>query len=235
MFYLRGRSSTRAPQARKQGAKARESDLEKRDGLFRQGRRDPVSRYRLIDAEKANFPIRPLCKVLGVSRSGYYDWKRRPPLVRSRQDAALVGKISQIHRRSRQTYGSPRVHAELRATGTRCSCKRAERLMREAGFIGCMRGKRKSITRQGKGMAPAEDLLKRDFRATEAERVRVASITYVPTREGFLYLAFILDVHSRRIVGWAMESHLRTELVVDALGMAVWRTKPAAGLIHHYD
>ena len=193
-----------------------------------------MSCYLLIDAEKANFPIRVLCKVLGVSRSGYYEWKRRSPSKRSCQDAALSGKIREIHRRSRETYGSPRVHAELRALGTRCSRKRVERLMREAGLRGCMRGHRRGTTRRGKRSAAA-DLLKRNFAATQPDRIWVADIIYVPTREGFLYLAFVLDVHSRRIVGWAMEDHLGTELVVDALRMAVWRRKPAPGLVHHSD
>jgi putative transposase len=172
--------------------------------------------------------------MLGVSRSGYYDWRNRPPSRRSREDATLAGKIDQIHRRSRQTYGSPRVHAELRAIGIRCSRKRVEKLMRQAGLRGCMRGRKRRTTRQGKRDS-AEDLLKRDFRATRIDRVWVADITYVATKEGFLYLAFILDAHSRRIVGWAMENHLKTELVVDALGMAVWRRKPAPGLVHHSD
>jgi putative transposase len=172
---------------------------------------------------------------LGVSRSGYYDWRGRPPSDRDRADAALTQRIGEIHRRSRQTYGSPRIHAELKALGTRCSRKRVERLMRKAGLQGCMRGRRKGATSRAKRVAPAEDLVKRNFAATEANRVWVADITYVATREGFLYLAFILDVHSRRIIGWAMESHLRTELVVDALRMAVCRRKPAPGLVHHSD
>jgi len=192
------------------------------------------SRYQLIEAERTSFSIPLMCRLLGVSRSGYYDWKGRPPSRRSRQDAALSEKISEIHERSRKTYGSPRVHAELRALGTRCSRKRVERLMRQAELEGCMRGRRKGTTRRGK-RAPAEDLLKRDFVATEVDKVWVADITYVATGEGFLYLAFILDVYSRRIVGWAMEKHLRTELVVDALKMAVWRRKPAPGLVHHSD
>jgi len=192
------------------------------------------SRYQLIEAERTSFSIPLMCRLLGVSRSGYYDWKGRPPSRRSRQDAALSEKISEIHERSRKTYGSPRVHAELRALGTRCSRKRVERLMRQAELEGCMRGRRKGTTRRGK-RAPAEDLLKRDFVATEVDKVWVADITYVATGEGFLYLAIILDVYSRRIVGWAMEKHLRTELVVDALKMAVWRRKPAPGLVHHSD
>jgi putative transposase len=193
-----------------------------------------VNLFRFIDAERAHLPVALLCRMLGVSRSGYYAWRDRPPSKRNRQDVALTAKICEIHRRSRQTYGSPRVHAELRALGTRCGCKRVERLMRQAGLRGCMRGRRRGTTRRGK-RAPAEDLVKRNFAATEVDRVWVADITYVATAKGFLYVAFILDVHSRRIVGWAMENHLRTELVVDALRMAVWRRKPAPGLIHHSD
>jgi putative transposase len=194
-----------------------------------------VSRYRLIEAQKTSFPVQFMCRMLGVSRSGYYGWKMRPPSSRSRENTTLTEKVREIHRRSRETYGSPRVHAELRALGARCSCKRVERLMRKVGLQGCMRGRRrKGSTRRGK-RAPAEDLEKRNFLATEADKIWVADITYMATAEGFLYLAFILDVYSRRIVGWAMESHLRTELVVDALRMAVWRRKPAPGLVHHSD
>lgn len=193
-----------------------------------------MSRYKLIEAEKTSFPVQFMCRMLGVSRSGYYAWRDRTPSMRSRQDAALSAKIHEIHRRSRQTYGSPRVHAELRALGTRCSRKRVERLMRKAGLQGRMRGKRKGTTRRGK-RAPAGDLVKRNFAAAEPDRVWAADITYVATGEGFLYVAFILDVHSRRIVGWAMERHLRTELVVNAFKMAVWRRKPAPGLVHHSD
>ncbi len=191
--------------------------------------------FRFIDAERACLPVALLCRMLGVSRSGYYGWRSRPPSKSSQEDIALAAKIHEIHRRSRETYGSPRVHAQLRALGTRCSRKRVERLMREAGLQGCMRGGRRGTTRRNKRATPAEDLLKRDFAATQIDKVWVADITYIPTREGFLYLAFILDVHSRRIVGWAMENHLRTELVVDALQMAVWRRKPAPGLVHHSD
>jgi putative transposase len=193
-----------------------------------------VSSYRLIEAEKTSFPVHLMCRMLGVSRSGYYGWRDRPPSRRSREDTALTEKVREIHRRSRHTYGSPRVHAELRALGTRCSRKRVERLMRKSGLRGCMRGRRRGTTHRGK-RALAEDLLKRNFAATEVDRVWVGDITYVATAEGFLYLAFILDVHSRHIVGWAMESHLRTELVVDALQMAVWRRKPAPSLVHHSD
>ena len=194
-----------------------------------------MSSYRLIEAEKTSFPIQLMCRMLGVWRSGYYDWRDRPPSRRSREDTALTEKVREIHRRSRETYASPRVHAELRALGTRCGRKRVERLMQEAGLRGCVRGRRKRTTRRSGRAIVAKDLLQRSFAATQIDKVWVADITYVATREGFLYLAFILDIHSRRIVGWAMENHLRTEIVVDALQMAIWRRKPAPGLVHHSD
>jgi putative transposase len=194
-----------------------------------------VSIYKLIDAEKANFPVAVLCKVLSVSRSGYYAWRDRPPSRRNRQDAALMAKIYEIHQRSRETYGSPRIHAELRSIGIRCGRKRVAKLMRKEGLRGCIRGRRKRTTRRDRRALPAEDLVGRDFAATAPDRLWTADITYVSTDEGFVYLAFILDAYSRRLVGWAMESHLRTELVLDALQMAVWRRKPAPGLIHHSD
>ena len=172
---------------------------------------------------------------LGVSRSGYCARRDGPPSKRSRQDAAPTAEIRQIHRRSRQTYGSPRVHAELGALGTRCGRERVERLMRKAGLRGCTRGRRRGTTRRSKRAAPAEDLVKRNSAATRADGLRAADVTYVATREGSLYLAFVLDVRSRRMVGWAMENHSKTELVVDALRMAVRRRKPAPGLVHRSD
>jgi putative transposase len=193
-----------------------------------------VSCYRLIEAERTSFSAPLMCRMLGVSRSGYYGWRDGEPSRRSRENVALTERIREIHERSRETYGSPRVHAELRSIGTRCSRKRVAKLMREAGLRGCMRGRKKGTTRRGK-RASAKDLVKRNFAATKIDRVWVADITYIATGEGFLYLAFILDVYSRRIVGWAMGSHLRTELVVDALQMAVWRRKPVPGLVHHSD
>lgn len=176
-----------------------------------------------------------MCKVLKVSRSGYYDWKDRPPSRRSREDAALIDEIHQSHKRSRETYGSPRVHAELRSIGVRCGRKRVARLMRKEGLRGCIRGRGKRTTHRNKHAVPAEDLVRREFAAPAPNKLWTADITYVSTDEGFLYLAFVLDAYSRRLVGWAMESHLRTELVLDALEMAVWRRKPAPGLIHHSD
>jgi putative transposase len=179
--------------------------------------------------------VATLCMVLGVSKSGYYAWRGWPPSKRVREDVVLTEKIREIHSRSRETYGSPRVHAELRSLGIGCGRRRVARLMRAAGLRGCMRGKKRRTTHRDPRAAPAPDLLRRDFEAGRPNKVWLADITYIPTREGFLYLAFILDTHSRRIVGWSMDSHMRTELVVDALEMAVWRRKPSAGLVHHSD
>jgi putative transposase len=195
-----------------------------------------VSIFGFIDAEKASYPVTALCRMLGVSKSGYYAWRSRPPSERRRRDALLIEKIRQIHSRSRETYGYPRVHAELRSLGVKCGRRRVARLMRAEGLWGCVRGKKRRTTRRDpRAAAPAPDLLRGDFVAAEPNRVWLADITYIPTREGFLYLAFILDTHSRKVVGWSMGSHMRTELVVDALEMAVWRRKPSAGLVHHSD
>jgi putative transposase len=194
-----------------------------------------VSIFILIDAERASYPVAVLCRVLGVSKSGYYAWRGRPPSERRRQDALLTEKIREIHSRSRQTYGYPRVHAELRSLGVRCGRRRVARLMRAAGLRGCVRGKKRRTTRRDPRAAPVPDLLCRDFVAVRPNKIWLADITYIPTREGFLYLAFILDTHSRKVVGWSMAAHMRTELVVDALEMAVWRRGPVAGLVHHSD
>ncbi len=196
-----------------------------------------MSLFGFVDAEKARFPVSLLCKTVGVSKSGYYAWKNRPPSKRGREDAVLTEKIREVHGRSRETYGYPRVHAELRTLGLRCGRRRVARLMREAGLRGCVRGRKKQTTRRDPRAAPARDLVNRNFAATAPDRLWTADITYVKTDEGFLlHLAdVVLDVYSRRIVGWSMASHLRTELVVDALEMAVWRRKPKAGLVHHSD
>jgi len=195
-----------------------------------------VSRYRFIDAEKANYPVSVLCRVLKVSRSGYYDWKDRLPSKRDQENATLAERIREIHHSSRETYGYPRVHAELRALGVRCSRKRVARLMRKDRLRGCIRGrKRKHTTRQDPLAIPAPDLVERNFAAPAPNKLWTADITYVPTDEGFLYLAFILDVYSRKVVGWSMANHLRSELVAAALEMAIHRRNPSAGLIHHSD
>ena len=194
-----------------------------------------MSAYRLIEAEKAAHSVPTLWRMLGVSRSGYYAWRSRPPSERTRFDAVLSEKIETIHRNSRATYGVPRVHAELRALGIRCGRKRVARLMRRAKLRGCLRGRRIKTTYRAALQQAAPDLVERNFVAGEPDRLWVADITYVRSGEGFVYLAFILDVCSRRVVGWSMATHLRTEIVVDALQMAIARRKPAPGLVHHSD
>lgn len=195
-----------------------------------------MSCYKLIDAEKASYPVSMLCRVLRVSRSGYYDWKVRLPSKRAKENEILIEKIREIHARSRGTYGYPRVHAELKALGVRCSRGRVARLMRKDGIRGCLRGrKKKHTTRQDPLAVPAPDLVERNFVAPAPNRLWTADITYLHTDEGFLYLAFILDVYSRKVVGWSMASHLRSELVAAALRMAIYRRNPSMGLIHHSD
>jgi transposase InsO family protein len=192
-----------------------------------------VSRFRLIEAEKAGHAVVRLCRLLGVSPSGYYAWKKRAPSGRATANAALTERIRAVHARSRGTYGSPRVHAELRAAGP-VGRKRVARLMRQAGLAGCRpRGFRRTTIPDP--TARTDDLVRRDFRPAEPARLWVSDITYVRTDEGWLYLAAILDAHSRRVVGWSLADHLRTELALAALDMALDRRRPAPGLIHHSD
>jgi putative transposase len=195
-----------------------------------------VSCYRLIDAEKPHHAVSLLCRVLGVSRAGYYAFTDRGPSTRAQADQALIEQIRQIHTDARGLYGAPRVHAELRdGHGVRVGRKRVARLMRAAGLVGCHRRKARGLTRRDPAARAAPDLVERDFTAEGPDRVWTADITYVPTWDGWLYVAVVLDVFSRRIVGWAMAEHLRTELVIDALDMAIWRRRPAEGLVHHSD
>jgi putative transposase len=195
-----------------------------------------VSRFRFIAAEKAQHSVALLCRVLRVSRSGFYAWLGREPSARARADAALTEQIEAIHRESRGTYGAPRVHAELAdAHGIRCGRKRVARLMRAAGLAGVCRRRTVRTTRRDGTAEVSEDLVKRAFTASAPDRLWVADITYLPTWQGFLYLAVVLDAFSRRIVGWAMADHLRTELVVDALEMALWNRRPTTEVIHHSD
>jgi putative transposase len=194
-----------------------------------------VSTYRFIAAKKADFSVSLLCQTLGVSRSGFHAWERRAPCQRALSDAWLIERIRQIHERARGVYGSPRVHAELRHQGVRVGRKRVERLMRQAQISGLVRRRRGRTTIRVPGVRTAPDLVERDFRPAGPDRLWVADITYLRTWEGWLYLAAVMDCYSRRIVGWALDSHLRAELVVDALNMAIARRRPGAGLIHHSD
>jgi putative transposase len=195
-----------------------------------------VSRFRLIEAEKAGHAVVRLCRLLGVSPSGYYAWRKRPASARAHADAALTTTIRAIHTGSRGTYGAPRVHAELAdAHGVHCGRKRVARLMRADGLAGVCRRRSARTTRRDEAATASDDLVKRAFTATAPDRLWLADITYLPTWQGFLYLAVVLDACTRRVVGWSMADHLRAELVVDALDMALWNRRPAAGLIHHSD
>ena len=175
-----------------------------------------------------------MCRVLGVSPSGFYAWRPRPPSARSRADAQLSLRMSAIHQCSHATYGAPRVHAELRAEGIKVGRKRVARLLKKAGLVGASRRKWIHTTMRDRTARPAPDLVERNFGAAQPNRLWVADITYIPTWAGFLYLAVVLDVFSRKIVGWAMETHLRTELVLKALDLALWQRHPGA-VIHHAD
>ena len=190
----------------------------------------------MISAEKASTPVSVCCALLGVSRSGYYDWERRAPSDRALSDAWLIEKIREIWAENRKVYGSPRIHADLRLKyGIRVARKRVERLMREAGISGLQRRKRGRTTISVPGVRVADDLVERRFRPERPNQLWIADLTYLRTWEGWLYLAAVQDAYSRRIVGWSMADHMRSELIVDALQMAVARRRPAPGLIHHSD
>jgi putative transposase len=188
-----------------------------------------------MSANQAVFPIATMARVLGVSETGYHAWRHRPPSTHALADAALLKRVRTVHASSRETYGAPRVHAELRAGGERHGRKRIARLMREAGLVGASRRRNGPITtRRDKEARPAPDLVDRRFSAPGPNRLWVADITFIPTAAGFLYLAVVLDAWSRKIVGWAMANHLRAELVLDALEMAVGQRRPR-DVIHHSD
>ena len=188
-----------------------------------------------MSANQACFPVAPMARVLGVSKAGYYAWAHRPPSAHAVADAALLKRVRTSHASSRQTYGAPRVHADLRTCGEKHGRKRIARLMRHAGLVGAShRHGGPTTTRRDQDARPAPDLVDRNFAASRPDQLWVADITYVPTATGFLYLAVVLDAWSRKIVGWAMANHLRAELVLDAMEMAVGQRRPK-NVIHHSD
>jgi len=188
-----------------------------------------------MSANQARFPVAAMARVLGVSKAGFYAWLHRPPSAHAVADAALLKRVRTVHASSRQTYGAPRVHAELRAQGERHGRKRIARLMREGGLVGASHRRGGPVTtRRDKEARPAPDLVDRNFTASGPNQLWVADITYVPTMAGFLYLAVVLDAWSRKIVGWAMANHLRAELVLDAMEMAVGQRRPG-NVVHHSD
>ncbi len=193
-------------------------------------------KYAFIEEQRSGFPVERLCQVLGVSVSGYYAWRQRAVSQRTQANQALLKQIRQAHQASRQTYGSPRVHAELKASGYRCNEKRVARLMRRHGIRGKGRRRQKIITTDARHRLPvAENVLNQQFVADGPNRTWLADITYLPTDEGWLYLAGVLDLFSRKFVGWALAPTMTTELVMQALQMALQTRQPTPGLLHHSD
>jgi putative transposase len=187
-----------------------------------------------VKANQASYSVALMCRVLGVSPSGYYAWLRRRPSPRRKADDRLAARIRTIHAVSKGTYGAPNIHAELADNGVRVGRKRVARLMRQMELSGVTRRRFRKTTVRDQYAEPAPDLVQRRFAAERPDQLWVADITYVPVLSDFLYLAVVMDVCTRRIVGWAMASHLRTELILEALDMAVEQRQPS-GVIHHSD
>jgi putative transposase len=195
-----------------------------------------VTVFEFIAAKKAEHSVKTMCRVLGVSRSGFHAWRRREPSARALEDARLTARITELFTLRRKVYGSPRIWSDLVLDdGERIGRKRVERLMRQAGLSGLQEKKWKATTIRVPGVRVADDLLDRDFSATGPNQRWVADITYLRTWEGWLYLVAVQDLFSRRIVGWSMADHMRTELVTDALQMALAHRRPDPGLIWHSD
>jgi len=180
------------------------------------------------------YPIATMCRVLGVSTSGYYAWRNRNPSRRAQENATLLEQILILHAWSRQTFGAPRIHTKLVEEGIQVGHNRVARLMRRAGIQGVTRRKRRATTRRNPEAQPADDLVDRKFTRTAPNQLWVADITYIPTGGGVLYLAVVVDAFSRRVVGWAMAARMKTQLVLDALEMAIRQRRPN-GVIHHSD
>jgi putative transposase len=193
-------------------------------------------RYEFIAQHSAEYPVRRLCGVLGVPPSSYYAWRQRPASDRQEANGRLMEQIRQAHGESRGTYGSPRVHRSLRQRGIICGRHRVARLMRLSGIVARRGPRRRPITTQRRAGAPIwPNRLRQDFRAERPNQKWVADITYIDTREGWLYLAALLDLCSRRVVGWSMGETLKASLVEDALAMAAGRREVGEGLLHHSD
>jgi len=192
-------------------------------------------KFAFIAAEKARYPVRVLCRTLQVSRAGFYAWHTRAPAARTQQDQRLGVEIHAIHAESRQRYGSPRVHAELRERGQRLGRKRVARLMRQQGLCARRRRRFRVTTDSNHPLPVATNVLARQFAVAAPDTAWVTDITYLWTREGWLYLAVILDLFSRAVVGWALSTHITRHLTLQALTMALGRRRPPQGLLHHSD
>ena len=200
----------------------------RRPGSPSRVRIDAAAAFGFVKANQASYSVRRMCDLLGVSPSGYYAWLNRGPSARERADQVLRDRIVEVHSRSRGTYGAPRVWAELAAEGISVGRKRVVRLMRQARIQGVHRRRKATTTRRNPESAAAPDLVKREFTAGGPDRTWCADITYVPTTAGFLYLAVVIDVWSRRVVGWSTRDDMATPLVTDTLDIAIARRWPMA-------
>jgi putative transposase len=192
-------------------------------------------RFQFIEDHRDEFLVKLMCKVLEVSTSGYYAWRGRPPSKREMANRALTAKIKKAFRESEETYGSPRIYQVMRKLGLMCSKNRVARLMRVEGLRAKQIRRRRSTTRRNKADRAAPNILKRDFTTSAPNQKWLADITYIATQEGWLYLAAVMDLYSRRIVGWAMSKRMTSDLTLAALAMAIRRCRPEPGLIHHSD
>jgi transposase InsO family protein len=193
-------------------------------------------KFAFIAAHRETYRVGRLCAVLEVSRSGYYAWVERPRSARAQTDDQLQVQIGVIHRTSRGCYGAPRVHAELQQQGMRCGRKRVARVMRQSGLRGCAPRRRRVLTTDSRhGYPVAPNHLAQDFTAAAPNRVWVADITYIGTEEGWLYLAAVVDLYARCVVGWAMAATMTQQLTLEALQMALGRRQPRPGWVHHSD
>ena len=192
-------------------------------------------RFCFIEDHRTTFPVRTMCAVLEVSHSGYYAWRDRPDSARDVADRGLAAEIRRIHADNRAVYGSPRVHAALRAEGRRVGVNRVARLMRRHGIQGRHKRRAPRTTDSKHALPVAPNLLDRQFTATAPNQVWLADITYIPTGEGWLYLAVVLDLFARRVVGWAMSETMPQELTIAALHMAITSRRSGPGLVHHSD
>lgn len=192
-------------------------------------------KYIFIEKHTPQYPVRQLCRTLDVSHSGYYAWRKRQARPKDPHLMALLAHIARIYKRSHKTYGSPRVHAQLRKEGFHYNRKRIARLMRLKGLVGQRKTRKVTTTDSRHDFPVADNLLNREFQADEVNQKWVADITYIPTREGWLYLAVVLDLYSRKVVGWSMMASMTADLVEDALKMALYERQPDPGLLHHSD
>ena len=192
-------------------------------------------KYQFVATHASEYSVRVMCRVFLVSRSGYYAWRTRPQSHRQRQNRLLAVQIGAIFRASRQTYGSPRVRAELHAQGVRCASKQVARLMRQAGLHARSTRRRVRTTTADPALAVAPNLINRDFTASAPNQKWLADITYLPTQEGWMYLAVVLDLFSRRVIGWAMRPTLERDVVISALKQALQQRRPVHDLLHHSD